>query len=145
EHPLTYSQTFGAADLGYGQVEASAFAQDDVRLTDRVTASFGLRYEVQSIADDRANVAPRLGVAWDLDGSGRRIVRSGAGLFFDQYYMYLTRRFATLGPQSPQATYTWSWGDPGFPVFPNAFAAAPIGKAAGARDIMIPGDRLKNP
>jgi hypothetical protein len=30
-------------------------------------------------------------------------------------------------------------------VFPNAFSTPPWGKAAGARDIMIPGDRLQNP
>jgi hypothetical protein len=72
-------------------------------------------------------------------------VRSGAGLFFDQYYMYLTRRFASLGPRSPQAAYTWSWGDPGFPSFPDSFTSAPAGKSAGARDIMIAADRLRNP
>ena len=145
EHPLTYSQTFGVVDLTYGQTQASAFVQDELRLSDRLTASLGLRYEVQSITDDRANIAPRLGVAWDVTGDGRTVVRSGAGIYFDQYYMYLTRRFLTLGPQSPQASYTWSWGDPGFPTFPEAFSSAPIGKAAGARDIMIAGDRLQNP
>jgi hypothetical protein len=145
EHPLTYSQTFGVVDLTYGQTQASAFVQDELRMSARVTASLGLRYEVQSITDDRANLAPRLGIAWDVAGDGRTVVRSGAGIYFDQYYMYLTRRFLTLGPQSPQASYTWSWGDPGFPTFPDAFTSVPQGKAAGARDIMIAGDRLRNP
>ncbi len=145
EHPLTFSQTFGAVDLEYGQTQASAFVQDDIALSHRLTASVGLRYELQSITDDRANVAPRLGVAWDLSGNGRSVLRSGAGLYFDQYYMYLTRRFTTLGPQAPQASYTWSWGDPGFPTFPGSFTSVPEGKAAGARDIMIPPDRLRNP
>ncbi len=145
EHPLTYTQTFGTIDLRYGQTQASAFVQDEWRLSDRLTVSSGLRYEVQSITDDRANVAPRLAIAWDLTGNGRTIIRSGAGVTFDQYYMYLIRRFTSLGPRSPQATYTWSWGDPGFPTFPESFVTAPQGKAAGARDIMVPAEHLHNP
>jgi hypothetical protein len=145
EHPLTFAQTFGTVDLSYGQTQASAFVQDDVRVSSRVTASLGLRYEVQSVTDARANFAPRAGLSWDLTGDGRTIVRSGGGIFYDQYYLYLTRRYTTLGPNSPQITYNWSWGDPGFPVYPDSFLLAPTGKLAGARDIMIPGDRLLNP
>ena len=145
ERPLTFSQTFGAADLTYGQTQASAFVQDDIRVSSRVTTNLGLRYEVQSITDARKNFAPRLGVSWDVNGSGRTIVRSGAGVFYDQYYMYLTRRYVTLGPHSPQVTYSWSVGDPGFPTFPESFTTAPTGKLAGARDIMIPGDTVLNP
>jgi outer membrane receptor protein involved in Fe transport len=145
EHPLTYTQTFGTADLNYGQTQASVFVQDELRLSNRLTASFGLRYEIQSITDDRANFAPRAGFSWDVAGDGRTVVRSAAGVFFDQYYMYLTRRYITLGPTSPQASYAWSWGDPGFPNFPEALPSVPSGKAAGSRDIMIRGDRLHNP
>jgi outer membrane receptor protein involved in Fe transport len=145
ERPLTFSQTFGAADLTYGQTQGSAFVQDDIRVSPRVTANLGLRYEAQSITDARKNFAPRLGVSWDASGSGRTIVRSGAGVFYDQYYMYLTRRYLTLGPDSPQTTYSWSAGDPGFPTFPESFTAAPTGRLAGARDIMIPDDTVLNP
>jgi hypothetical protein len=145
DHPLTYSQTFGTADIRYGQTQGSAFVQDEVRLTRRVTASVGLRYEAQSITDARANVAPRVGVAWDVEGNGRTLVRAGAGQFYDQYYLYLTRRYLTLGPESPQAAYSWSWGDPGFPTFPESLATLPDGKLAPSRDIMISADSLKNP
>ena len=145
EHPLTYSQTFGVSDLRYGQVQGSAFIQDDLRPLPTLTVSLGLRYEAQSITDSRTNFGPRVGVAWDVDGSRRTMVRAGAGLFFDQYYMYLTRRYISLGPQSPQTSYTWNWGDPGFPSFPDSFTALPGSGLSPARDIMIPPDRLLNP
>lgn len=144
EHPVTYTQTFGAADLRYGQTNGSAFVQDEIRVTSAVTASVGVRYEAQSLTDSRANFGPRAGLSWDVDG-GRTIVRAAAGQFYDQYYMYLTRRFLTLGPRSPQASYSWSWGDPGFPTFPESLASLTEGKTAPARDIMIPDDSLRNP
>jgi Carboxypeptidase regulatory-like domain/TonB dependent receptor-like, beta-barrel len=145
DHPLTFSQTFGAADLRYGQKQVSAFAQDELRIAPRLTASLGLRYEVQSITDARTNFAPRAGLTWDATGDGKTVVRGGAGIFYDQYYMYLTRRYMTLGPLSPQASYSWSWGDPAFPTYPNSFTSGPQGKAAGSRDIMIADDEVLNP
>src|SRR5262245_5828337 len=33
----------------------------------------------------RNNVSPRVGFAYDLSGDGRRVVRGGAGIYFDQY------------------------------------------------------------
>jgi hypothetical protein len=154
EHPLTYTQTFGIADIRYGQTQGSAFVQDDVRLASHLTANIGLRYEAQSITDARKNFGPRAGIAWDVGGSGRTLLRARAGQFFDQYYLYLTRRYLTIGPNSPQATYSWSWGDPNFPTFPQSFAAAsssasastvPPGGIAPARDIMIPAPSTSNP
>jgi hypothetical protein len=127
EHPLTYTQTFGIADLNYNQPQASAFVQDELRLSNRLTASFGLRYEIQSITDDRANFAPRAGLAWDVFGDGRTVVRSAAGIVFDQYYLYLTRRYITLGPTSPQASYTWSWGV-GLPELSRCTAIGGVGE-----------------
>jgi len=145
ENPLKYSQTFGTANLTYGQTELSAFIQDDIRITPRVTASLGLRYEFQSITDSLHNLGPRIGIAWDATGDGKTMVRFGGGVFYDQYYMYLNRRFITLGPNSPQATYTWNWGDPGFPVFPDPSVPLPTGGSGGRRDLYIPADHLLNP
>src|SRR4030095_13577471 len=144
-HPCASRQSFGPADLRYGQNQASAFAQDELRIAPRLTASLGLRYEAQSITDARTNFAPRAGLTWDATGDEKTVVRGGAGIFYDQYYMYLTRRYLTLGPRSPQATYSWSWGDPAFPAYPNSFTSAPQRKAAGARDIMIPDEEVLNP
>ncbi len=35
-------------------------------------------------APDRNNVAPRAGIAWDVDGRGDTVVRAGFGLYYDQ-------------------------------------------------------------
>lgn len=146
EQPLQYTQTFGASNLRYGQTLASFFAQDNWRVTPRLTANLGLRYDHQSITSDRNNFAPRLGLAWDVAGNGKTVVRAGAGVYYDQYYMYISRRFFTMRGFSPTASYKL---DPKkdaavFPAFPNSLTSPPA-SGVTARDLYLPGDKLLNP
>ena len=141
-----YTQTFGIGDIRYGQTLASLFVQDNWRAAPRLTLNLGLRYDYQSITDDRNNFAPRAGFAFDVTGDGRTIVRGGAGIFYDQYYMYITRRFLLQGVDSPTATYRLRFGETGFPTFPNSLSVPPAGATEVRRDfIYLPGERLLNP
>jgi hypothetical protein len=148
QNPYKFLQTYGAADVKYGQQELSAFAQFDLRLTRRFTATAGARYEVQSITDSRHNIGPRVGLAWDATGDGKTIVRVGGGVFFDQYYMYLTRRFIVLGPHSPQFNYTWDCTavpNP-CPVYPNSVESPASGiQSPSVSYLYIPANKLLNP
>jgi hypothetical protein len=105
---------FTAGDLlRHLQNEAyGVFVQDDWRVTRRLTVNMGLRYELNTVFNegnnlignfdpskglvqagkqigsvfngDHNNFAPRLGFAWDVFGTGRTVVRGGAGIFFEQ-------------------------------------------------------------
>jgi hypothetical protein len=88
------------------------FAQDDYRVTRKVTLNLGLRYDVTFPIKDANNllanftpsqglvqvgqglsqpyptrynnVSPRLGVAWDIFGTGKTVVRAGFGMIYIQ-------------------------------------------------------------
>lgn len=90
------------------------FIQDDWRIKPRVTVNLGLRWELNTVPKeangltgnfnpnaptgvqqigygltstyngDHKNFAPRLGVAWDMFGTGRTVLRASGGVYFEQ-------------------------------------------------------------
>ena len=104
----------GVGSWAESRKDASQFStwfQDDWRATSRLTLNLGLRYDIdwgfrdEEFNPDNAtrlvleaighpygglpetqykNVSPRVGFAYDLSGDGRRVVRGGYGLYFDQ-------------------------------------------------------------
>ncbi|HEX7669871.1 MAG TPA: TonB-dependent receptor, partial [Polyangiaceae bacterium] len=77
------------------------YANDDDRVTPRLTVGLGLRYDymktarppsnaypqhpefLTQIKDDTNNIAPRLGFAWDVFGDASSVLRGGTGKFFE--------------------------------------------------------------
>lgn len=93
-----FTQAIGAEYFTAKTFNQGYFVQDDVRLTDRLKLNVGLRYEYFGRPDsnpnpalplsaafptDSNNFAPRLGLAFDPIGSGRTVLRAGAGLYYN--------------------------------------------------------------
>jgi hypothetical protein len=113
--PLSYVGVIPSnadSDRGYRETFASGFAQDFVRVNSRFTANIGLRYDFYSNpteahgrlsafrnpATDSAPtvgklfagtpldlLSPQAGFAWNVFGKGKTVVRSGFGIYRDQF------------------------------------------------------------
>jgi hypothetical protein len=102
---------------GYRQSLLGLYVQDHYRWTPGLTLMFGLRYEtvttprevngktsnLRDVFDEEVAVgnplfehakhtfAPRVGIAWNVDGSGRTVVRSGFGVYHDHPLFHIYR------------------------------------------------------
>lgn len=60
------------------------FVNDEIKLRENLTFSFGARYERETSVDDNNNIGPRLGIAWDPAKDGKSVVRFGTGIFYNR-------------------------------------------------------------
>jgi len=127
-------------DWGLRQTLFSVYAQDDFAVSSRITLNLGLRWEAPTdpvnvngkmtilpslsapatVPSDtyftiaKNNWEPRFGMAWKLDGSGKTVLRLGAGIYHNQVLPWL---------------YAFQVANPPFfgrynlnnPIFPNQY------------------------
>ncbi|HVN78795.1 MAG TPA: carboxypeptidase regulatory-like domain-containing protein [Terriglobia bacterium] len=76
------------------QTDVGLFGTWDWQARPRLTLSAGLRWEDQTNISSHLNIAPRLGVAWALDGknqnAAKTVLRWGGGLFYSRVDENLT-------------------------------------------------------
>ena len=127
----SYQQAFGNPETEQRSTDYGVFVQDEWRATPRLTVNGGLRYDVQQLDDivntDYNNISPRLGVAWDVRGNGRSVLRTAAGIYYAPIPL---RALANALQRSDGATYRIIQIGPtvaGAPTFPNTIAAPPAG------------------
>ena len=119
--------------------ENGLFAQDDWRVNDRLTINFGLRYDYftnpseqhgrQANFDlatghlvlasdesdtltntDKNNFGPRIGLAYDITGKGKSVIRGGYGLFYFLDRGGIDNQLAQNPPFSGSASYSYNDG-----------------------------------
>ncbi|MGH9787078.1 MAG: TonB-dependent receptor domain-containing protein, partial [Candidatus Acidiferrales bacterium] len=104
----------GADTVGLREFDQFYFMQDDFRVRENLTLSFGLRYEYFSqpvnsirrinsngprVNHDKDNFAPRLGFAWSP--WKRTVVRGGYGIHFNPMVLNIPLLVWQSGPISP--------------------------------------------
>jgi hypothetical protein len=147
--------------------QAQVWFQDDWRMTSQLTLNLGVRYDRDfnwwdndNLANNatyqilnaigspygaslpelpKKNVSPRLGFAYDLSGDGRRVLRGGYGLYFDEFNGILQvfildhnrRPFAATTTLTNTAVgvgaiSTFRYGIDPLPAAPAGFANMPV-------------------
>ncbi len=105
--PQSFAQGIGNTQTKYDLKVLGAFLQDTWRATSKLTINAGVRYDIEAYptqlainsatnAAERAynvregirlqptNVAPRIGIAYDVKGDSKTVVRANYGIFYDR-------------------------------------------------------------
>ncbi len=105
--PQSFAQGIGVTRYKYDLKTLGAFLEDSWRVTPKMTVNYGVRYDIEAFPTQAAlnpatqsaeriygirqgirlqpsNVAPRVGVAYDVSGQGKTVVRANYGLFYDR-------------------------------------------------------------
>ena len=99
--PTEYTQGLGSTAINVHEYVASGYVQDDWKISPRITANLGVRYDAEigslgegfrtnvipSKSPDLGAIQPRLGFAWDVTGKGKTVIRGGAGIYYDQIFL----------------------------------------------------------
>src|SRR4051812_24068375 len=75
----------GSLDLDMKTNDVSGFVQDRWQVRSNVTVNAGLRYDYSSLFGGyKKAFGPRVGVAWDVTGTHKTVVKADYGLFYDR-------------------------------------------------------------
>jgi hypothetical protein len=135
-HYTSYGQGFGPLGFNFTTSDYAAFAQDEWKVAPRLSLTLGVRYEfeqlptpqlpnplvpqTQKFPSDKNNIAPRVGFAYDLFGSGRTVIRGGYGIFNARLInSTIYNALAQTGLATGQSVITLSNTQAGAPVFPR--------------------------
>jgi outer membrane receptor for ferrienterochelin and colicin len=140
-NPATYPYRFGVSmgRFEFEQIDhrASGYVQDKWQVNNRLTLNVGVRYDRQSITEKTKDaIGPRVGVAYDLTGDGKTLVRGGFGKVYQYQQLAILQALLqrkviapTLAYDTTQVTSPAITGT--FPVGANPEATACLNPVAG--------------
>jgi hypothetical protein len=160
-NPIQFTASFPPLPRNLENHWIQAYVADQWRVRSNVTVDLGLRYDNQyhsfnyhiSLAGrermgqlidprsrgDHNNVAPRLGVAWDVNSDGRSVVRAAYGWYYQYVMQNQLRNELTTLLQSQVNIANPSYPDPYGGLSPQAFV-----RVSATPNVNILDDDLEN-
>jgi hypothetical protein len=156
-----FTQTFGNPVVDYAIKDIGFYLQDQWKLTDKLTVTYGARYEHtyappppaenplypltgSKIPTGRMNLMPRIGVAYQLNS--KTVIRAGLGTFYARLVggllddVYTGNGIYQISDSLSNAGLIAQG-----PVFPNALAAPLTTVTQGASTLDVLSPKLKTP
>lgn len=127
-----FTQTFGVSEAAQTNPNLGLYVQDEWKAGSRLTINAGVRYDLQwleTVALDRDNISPRVGLVWTPSASRRTVVRGNFGLFYDRVPLravanaLLSANNTTDLNSLQQISVSLSPAQSTAPVFPNILSA----------------------
>jgi len=151
-----FEQNFGLVGATFATNNVALYAQDGWRLTRRLTANYGVRYdyqqnpkpqapnpaipETQQITSWKGGIGPRVGAAYDIFGNGRTIARASYGVYYGRVPNGLIQNALAQTGLADPARNTISLNvnrtDSFAPIYPNVlpeFPASAVGSVSSFR------------
>jgi hypothetical protein len=136
----TFAQGIGPTAFSFATVDFAAFIQDTWHVKPRVTINWGLRYDIETMPDpqipnpleprtsvfpsDKDNWGPRVGVNWDVTGTGDTVLRGGYGIFYGRIInSTISNAITNTGMATGQLSLTIN-SSAASPAYPNILANA---------------------
>ncbi len=189
------SQTEGNSRRDTYQNSHALYLQDNFRLSQRITLNYGMRWDYYGVIGEKNhlfsllnssdnlvqvgtdggpgslypkdfnNFSPRVGIAWDVRGTGKTVVRAGYGFSYDAFsqdffagqapytssnagplFNDVGPRPITYGGVDANALQAVACGTPGSIAVPNsATCTGPVYSGFGPADVFTVDQRLRTP
>lgn len=153
-----FNQGFGPTASELSTTDAALFIQDDWRASQRLTVNFGLRWEYEKLPNtvipnsstlvvpntnytlnqvtgnmpsDNNNFGPRIGLAYNITGDGKTVVRGGYGIYYGRIInSTISNALVNTGAPGGQVQASIAPTAATSPIFPFVLPSAPAGSAA---------------